>query len=172
MADFILKKKGEQGLEKIEKAMKELGHPINYKEIKPMAFYSMGFAFVTLILSKKILGFEDKEFQKMGKLDAQTGPVRRLFMRFLVSLDMALEEVPSMWRRYHTEGNLRFVKVDKEQGTLVLRLEDFPTIDSHLQYLIGYFSAILQMIVGSETSCEVRECDNQEKECYKFLLKW
>ncbi len=172
ISDLVLKRKGMEGLKKLEKAITEAGYPIDYKDIKLMDFYPMGLAFITLLLSQRLFSFNDKDFQEMGKIDARVGPIKRLFMRFLISLDMAANEAPNMWRRYHTAGNLKVENLDKSKKTLLLRLENFKTIPSHLQYLIGYFSTVLQMIVGKETSCSIKPCQGNEEDCHKFLLKW
>jgi len=37
--DFLLKEKGEEGVEKVEEAMTELGYPLKYRELKDFKWY-------------------------------------------------------------------------------------------------------------------------------------
>ena len=45
---FVVEEKGKEVLKKIEEKMKELGHPLEYKNMKSMSFYPIGLEAITL----------------------------------------------------------------------------------------------------------------------------
>jgi len=51
--DFILKEKGKEGIEKLEKELEELGCPIKYGKINQFDFYPAGMRVVSLLVIKK-----------------------------------------------------------------------------------------------------------------------
>ena len=172
IAEFIFRKEGKEGLKKLEDVMAGLGYPNKYRKIKSMDFYSVESIAVMLLVAKRLFNYTDEDFQEMGGFDAKFSLILRLFMKYLVSIDKAVKEVPKMWKIYFTVGNLKVVEYDKEKKRGILRLEGFHSSLPHCQYLIGYFSTIVQMIVGNKAICEEKKCSFWGDEHHEFLLKW
>jgi predicted hydrocarbon binding protein len=172
-ADFILKKEGEEALRRLEDAMAKLGYPLKYKKIRSTDFYPLGLLAVNMIAIKSLFNYNDKKFQEMGSVEAKTSSlVIRLFMRHFCSLNMMVKEAPKMWREHYTVGNLKILKHDKEKRFVIIRLENFFCHPLVCQDLVGYFSSILQMVIGKEISCEEAKCVHRGDEYHEFLLKW
>ena len=69
--EFILKKKGKDGLAKLEKAMADLGHPIEYEKVRTMDFYPMGFLALLTPVVEKLFNFKKEDFIEMGRFAAK-----------------------------------------------------------------------------------------------------
>ena len=169
--EFILNQKGREGLKKVEDIISGLGYS-EYKKIKPRKFYPVGLYALTLIAAKRIFNWDDEKFKEMGRFNAKLSLILRILMRFLVSLDVAAEKVPVMWKRYYTVGNLRTMEHDEERRYAILRLEDFNLHPLHCKLQAGYYSTILQIIVKDTVTCEEIKCVYKGNEYHEFLLKW
>ncbi len=67
-AEFIQKEEGEEGLKRLEDAMKNIGYPLKYKEMRAMDFYPIGLLAVHLVVIKRLFNYDDKKFEEMGIL--------------------------------------------------------------------------------------------------------
>jgi len=170
--EFILKEKGEEGLKQLEEAMAKLGCPIKYKEIESTHFYPLGWEAVTFLVFMRLFNFDDEKIQEAGGFLTKTSLFLRLFMKYFVSLQRMIEEVPKIWRRSYTVGDLKVVEFNEEKRYVVLRLENFRVHPFYCQVFIGYFQSVLRMIVRGEPSCEETKCVFRGDPYHEFLLKW
>lgn len=169
-AKFILKEEGEDGLKKLEDTMAKLG--FSYKEIKEMEFYPLGLLAVALVVIQRLFNYNDKKFQEMGKFEAKSSLIIRLFMKYFVSLERVVKEAPKMWRKYYTVGNFEVIDLNKEKKYVIMRIEDFSLHQLLCPVLKGYFLTIVKMIVKSDTVCEETKCTFQGDDCHEFLIRW
>ena len=169
--DFIREEKGEEGVKKLEDTMVQLGYP-EYREIKPMSFYPIGLNAATLVAIKRLFGFDEKKFQEMGRAESKVSLFIRLFLKYFVSFERIAREAPKVWRKYSTVGNLKVVEYDKEKRYGILRVENYRLIPIQCHLFIGYFSNVIQMIIGKEATCEETKCVHRGDEYHEFLLKW
>jgi len=169
-AKFILEEEGEEGLKKLEDQMAKLGYP--YNEIKTMDFYPVGLLAVALVVIKRLFNYDDKKFQEMGKFEAKSSLIIRLFMKYFVSLERVAKEAPKMWRKYYTIGDLKVPEVNQEKRYIIIRIENFSLHPILCQVLIGYFLSIVKMVLKSEVVCEEAKCVFRGDECHEFLMRW
>jgi hypothetical protein len=169
-AKFVLKEEGEEGLKRLEDQMAKFGYP--YSEIKTMDFYPLGLLAVALVVIKRLFNYDDKKFQEMGKFEAKSSLIIRLFMKYFVSLEKVAKEAPKMWRKYYTVGDLRVLKVDQEKRHIIIRIENFSLHPILCQILIGYFHSIVRMVLKGEITCEETKCVFRGDEYHEFSMKW
>ena len=170
--DFILKEEGKEGLEKLEKAMARLGYPIKYSEIKETNYYSAKILAITFVVIEKIFDYDAKKFQEMGKFRAKFSIIMRLLMRYLISLDRAVKEMPKMWRKFLTTGDAKVVSFDKKEKYAIIRIENYHFHQIQCRVIEGIFSTILQAIVKSNVTCQEIKCVHRGDKYHEFLLKW
>jgi len=171
-ADFILKEEGKKGLERLEEAMASLGHPMVFKDIKAMDFYPLETEAVMLVLIKRLFNYDNEKFNEMGRFFVKISLFIRFFVKYFFSIERVLQELPRMWSKHLTQGNLRAVEHDMEKGYVILRIEDFYHHPLHCQILIGYLSAALQMIIKSKGICEETKCVHRGDKYHEFLVRW
>lgn len=171
-ADFILEKEGTKGLRKLEKAMADSGHPVDYTKLKRMEFYPMGLEALTLELIKIIFNYSEEKFQQMGEFHCKTSWIVKFFMKYFFSFDRMAKEVPKIWKKYFTVGELKLIDYDERKGYALLRVENFYFHPLHCQIMIGILSAVIQMMVNNRVSCKETKCPYEGDDYHEYLLKW
>ena len=169
--EFIRNEVGEEGLEKLERELKKLGSPIDYKNIRALDFYPLGWQAIMMVCTEKLFGFDEEKFWKWGRF-LEKSLLVRLFVRHFVSIERAAKEAPRMWRHNLTVGDLKVIGLDKEKKNLILRLENFTILPYYCHALRGYFSSVVQMVIGGEVLCEERKCVFRGDEYHEFVLRW
>ena len=170
--NFILNDQGKDGVEKIEKLAASLGHPIKHEEIKAMEFYPLGLEGIILLGARRLLGYDDKKFQEMGKFESKMSIIVKLFMKYFYSVEKLIKKVSDMWGKSCTAGEFKIIEHSEEKRFAILRLEDFELVPSHCQNLRGYLSGVVQMVVGESVVCEETKCTFRGDKYHEFLLKW
>ncbi len=172
-AEFIVKKKGEESLKKLEDAMVNIGHPVKYKSLRAFHFYPLSLEALTLVMIEKLFHFRDEEFQELGKFHARNSVVIRTFLRYFLSIDTVAENIAKVWRRYFTEpGEFKVIEFDKEKRRAIFRIENFDFHPIHCQINIGIFIALIKLLTKSEASCKETKCVYKNDEYDEFLVEW
>jgi hypothetical protein len=171
-ADFVLKKEGQEALERLEKTIADLGYPIHYNDLKAMDFYPLGLEVVTLVAIKRLFGYDDEKLQEMGGFGVKSSFLMRLFMKYFVSFERLVKEAPKMWKRGGAVGDFKVVDYDKDKRFLILRIENFKVHPIYCSIFKGYFLSALQMILKDKPTCQETKCSFSGDEYHQFLLKW
>jgi len=169
-AQFIEEKQGKEAREKFEKAMADLGLP--YSDIKALNFYPLGWLGVALVVMSNLFGFKEEDFEEMGRFEAKSSLVIKLFMKYFVSLERVKKEAGRMWREYYTVGTLEVPELDQEKKHIMIQVKDFKLHPFLCHVLQGYFVSIVKMIVNSEVESTEQECVHQGDRLHLFLIKW
>lgn len=172
IGDYILKKEGENGLQKIEEIMKLLGYPIEYRKINQLDYYPMWLAGVTLLAAKRLFNFTNEDFQKMGEMDVKFTPIQRFFTKYFISLKKASESSSKIFSQYHTQGKLELVEFNEKEKYGILRIMDFGLNEYHCHYMIGYIAATAKMVSKNPISCEETQCPFRGGKYHDFKIKW
>lgn len=170
--EFILKEKGEEGLNKLEEKMAEIGYPIRYKEVKPMDFFPLGFRGVELLVIKELFNFDKEKIKEMGVFQTKISLIVKLFMQYFGSVNILAEQAPKMWRKYYTIGELTIPEISEEKRYGIIKVENFALHPIHCQLLEGYFANIIKMVVNSPVDCKEIKCTFRGDEHHEFTVKW
>lgn len=170
--EFILRKEGKEGLEKLEGKMAELGYPLKFEEIKTMGFYPIGLDALSMAVIGEVFGYDKQRFIEVGKTAPKFSIFLKVFFRYFVSPKQAIDEAPKMWRKHYSVGDLIVAEFNENKGYAVLRLENFKLHKIHCYNLLGYFSKILEMIVNAKVSAEERKCVFDGDDYHEYFLKW
>lgn len=172
--EYILKEKGENGLKKLEDELKGLGQPINFREIKTMAFYPVGLRALSLLAIKRVFDFDDEKIKEIGFFATKTSLIIKLFVRYFLSVQRVfLKEAPKLWKKHYTVGELNTVELNEEKKYGILRLKNVDVHPIVCCYLEGYFRGVLKLIVKSSriTSKETK-CPFRGDEYHEYLIEW
>ncbi len=171
--NFVLEKEGKEALEKIEEIMKGLGYPIEHKNIKLKDIYPAAVPVVLIVVIQKFFNYNDTQLEEMGKVESKiSSSIIRLFMKFFISLDVAAKNAQRMWREHYKFGKLSIPEYNRKEKYAILRVEDFKTHIFICRVLKGYFSGVLEMIVGEKVTSEETKCIYRGDEYHEFLFKW
>jgi len=170
-AEFVLREKGKKGLQRVENELKEIGYPIDYEKIEPMAFYPLGLRALSLLAIQKAFNFSKKDIKRMGALAPKTSFIIRLFTKYFLSVEKTAEKANDIWKRHYTAGYLN-AETNEEKRYLVLRLRNLTLHSLFCCYLEGYFSTILRMVVKDPITSEETKCPFKGDKYHEFLFKW
>jgi len=170
--DFILEEKGEKGIKKVETRMAELGYPLEYKKIKVMDFYPMGLEVIMVITIKEVFDFGKDEMNRWGISLVRFSLFIKIFMKYFASLKLISKQVPGIWRKYYTIGDLEMSEFSKEDKYVILKLKNFKMSPVHCQLYESLFSKITEMVVKSPTTCKETKCMFRGDPYHEFSLTW
>jgi len=171
-ADFVLKEEGPEGLKKLEKAMHDAGVPVKYEELKRMSFYPLGWEALTLEMMKELFDYDDQKFREVGRFHCKTSWIVKLFMKYFFSLQRMSKEVPKVWQKYFTVGQLKLVDFNEEEKYIRLRVENFTFHPAHCQILAGALSTVLGMMVKGEVEAEEKKCTYKGDDFHEYIVTW
>ena len=171
--NFILKKEGKEALKKVEEAMREIGYPIEHKTIKLDELFPVAVPISLIIVIQKNFNYDDTQLEEMGKIESKiSSSIIRLFMKFFISLDVAAKNAQRMWQEHYKFGKLSIPEYSRKEKYIILRVEDFKTHIFICRVLKGYFSGVVEMIVGAKVTSEETKCIYKGDEYHEFTFKW
>ena len=170
-AEYIRRHEGEESLRHVEQETREMGYPIDYRNVKTMDWYPIGIRGVSLFAIRKALNWNDEQLRELGRTAPKYSIVTKLMLRYLVSPEMLVRRLESYWRKNYSRGYLSGKVADK---SLLLYLKDSGIPEPLFPYLEGYFAGVLGMIIGNyeRISIEHKKRLDGGKECYELVLKW
>jgi len=170
--EYILQEKGKKGLSKLEAKMADLGYPLKYKEIKPMHFYPIGMDAISMLAIKELFNYDEKKFEEMGGSVVKFSLFLKVLLKYFFSIQIVAKEIPKMWQRHYTIGDLRAHEIREEKKYAILRLKDFQVHPIFCPIIKGYLAKVLGMVVKSSATCKETKCPFRGDEYHEFLIKW
>ena len=172
--EYILAEKGEEGLKKLEEELEKLGHPIKYKEIKTFSYYPVGLRVLSLLATKKNLGFDDKKLDDMGFKATKKSLIIKFFIKHVFSLEkIFFQKGPKIWREHWTVGEMVPTELDEKKKYIILRFKDFNLHPVYCIYLKGYLRGLFSMMIKTpEMICRETKCVFRGDEYHEYLIKW
>lgn len=178
--EYILAKKGKEGLKAVEEKTKELGYPIKYKEIEETQWYPIGLKMVSFYAFLTTFNWGEKELIEIAESSVKVSYIVRLFMRYFGSIEKIFKiAAPKLWERYFSVGSLEtsyFHNVERRGGSGqgILQLKNFKLHPFYCFYLGRFFIGVAKL-----TDPRLKEIDIEETKCmlrgdnyHEYLLKW
>ncbi len=169
-AEYILKEKGKEGLEKVEKKLSSWGVDFRYSEIQNLKFYPAGWRTLSLLAAKEVFGWEKEDIRKMCEFAAGVSFAVRLYLKYFYSVSKLLKKVSRMWREYWSFGKVEVLKFEEEKKEIELVVSDFRCHPIYCECMKGYFKGLGRMVTKSKV--EVDEKCEPEKGIHKYYVKW
>lgn len=170
--DFVIEKKGKQGLKKVEARMKELGQSLEYKKIKTMDFYPIGLEVLILLVIEEIFNFSEQELREMGASIVKFSLLMKIFLKYLSSLSLFAKQVPSIWKEHYTIGELEMPEFSDKKRYAILKERNFKVDPIYCKVHEGYFIKIAEMLVKKPVTSKETKCMFRGDSYHEFLLTW
>ena len=178
--EYILAKKGEEGLKAVEKKTEELGHPIRYREIKETRWYPIGLKMISFFAFLSAFNWGKKELAEIAESSVKVSYIVRFFMKHFASPKKIFKvAAPRLWKRYFSVGSFEaadFYNIEKRGGggQGVLRIRDFKLHPFHCFYLGRFFIGIAKLTDSrfKEINIEETKCMFKGDDYHEYLLKW
>jgi hypothetical protein len=170
-AAFIKHKFGQEGLEKVQTALHDLGYPIDYEMVNSMEWLPLGLRALSLLVIKDVFGWSDEEIKGMGDAAPKYSFIVKLLMRFFVSPTVAFSHAPEYWVKHYDTGKLESVELNEQTGHAVVHLYDFDVHPLLCKYLEGYFQRLFKFMYP-KSRIDVREtkCMCNHSKYHEFVI--
>ncbi len=172
-ADFVLEKKGEQGLQQMEAELKKAGYSLDYSQIKAYEFYPIGMRAASLLAAKQVFGWNNEDIKEMCGFVTYITLIGRIGLRLFHSIDDIALHAPQLWKEYFSRGELSIPDYDLEKKYAVIRVKDFDGHPIFCHCMAGYFEKLGKITTKTEkvTVKEIK-CQYQGDDYDEFLVKW
>lgn len=172
-AEYVLTKKGEEGLKAVEEELERLGFPIKYGEMKNLAFYPAGLRIVSLLAIKKALNLNNDGVREMCAFATRASFVVKLYLKFFYSIPKILEKASALWKEYWNHGRLVIQEHNEEKGYVILKIDDFDLDPTYCRCLEGYIENLARMVSKSEkVVCRETKCSFKEGRGHEFFIQY
>jgi len=173
-ADFVIKERGKEGLNKVEEELKEVGYPVEYEKLKTMGFYPGGLRALSLLAVKKALNFNDEKIREMGRYAIKVSFIVKIFIRYFSPISkFFFKETPKIWNKYWTAGEFIPVELDEKKKYAIVRVKNLNLHPIYCLYLEGYFSTFAHLVTGAEEiNIEETKCVFRGDQYHEYLIKW
>ena len=171
--DYVFKKEGKEGLERVESVMANLGFLVNHKKLRVTDIYPVAFPITLIMVIKRLFNYSENDLEKMGRLEARiSSTIIRLFMKHFISLNVLANNAQKMWGEHYKMGNISVIEQNAEKGYVYLKIENFKTHIFICHVLGGYFAGMLEVIVGKKVTVKEIKCENKGDEYHEFHFNW
>jgi hypothetical protein len=172
-AEYVRNEKGEQGIKKIEKRLKELGYPIRYNKIRPSEWHPIGLRVLSLLVIKEVFQWSDKKIQDMGFKAPKVSYVIKIIASLFKTTIKAIKRFPKTWSDYHTTGNIVLKELDKKKCYAIAQLRNFKVHPLFLTYLKGFFlGAIKFTLPDKKVILKLTKSVHKGDDYDEFKLYW
>jgi len=171
---FVLKEKGEEGIEKVEKELEKLGYPLDYKKIETFRFYPVGLRVLSLLAIKQAFNWKDSQIKGMCRAATGGSIILKSYTKFFGSQISAIKVGPKLYHAYFTVGKMEISEYDPEKKVTVLELTKELTFHSILCLCTeGYFEGLIKMVTGAKKiKCKEIKCVLKGDDCHQFEITW
>jgi hypothetical protein len=170
--DVIFKRYGPEGIKKIENRMAELGYPLKYREIKEMGFYPIGLDGISISVIREVFNMDNIDLEELGAEGASFSFILKIFLKYFSSLSLVVEQVPKIWRKNYTVGDIEIVEFSEKEGRGIMRLKNFAVNEFFCLTIKGYARRTLSMVLNKPVICEETKCTFRGDDYHEFLFKW
>lgn len=171
---FILRERGQEGLDKVKTKMRELGTSLDLENLKTAEMYPLGIRTIFLLVAKQVLDFSDEDIKEMGKGVPKHSSIIRFFMRsFILNRKRFFQKAPAFWERFVTIGKVKVSSFSEEEKRVVVQMKEFNVDPVFCPYIEGVFSSFVKIITGAKkiVSRETK-CSFQGDDYHEFVLEW
>lgn len=171
-AKYVIENEGQDGLLKLEKKVKELGYPLDYRKARAMTWYPIGLRPISLILMKEVFGWNDRRMRKLGKTAPKNSFIIKLFVKFLTSLEKLVNKIPDYYRMQYDIGKLEVTKFDNSGREIILKLTGLELHPLVCLYLEGYFEGVAHFAISGNPECKETKCFFRGDPYDEFKITW
>lgn len=169
--DYVLKKKGSEGVALVESKTKEVGYPMKMTEINRSEWYPVGTEVLLVLCIKEVFDWSERDVFDMGANIPKLSVIMKLFIRFLIGTKKVFQESPRHWVQNYDFGRINPVEI-KDKDYLVIRVEDYDVHPISCIYNAGYIIGVARMAEGDNFEIKETKCVHKGDDFHEYLLRW
>lgn len=150
--EYIVQKKGIEGLEKVKEKLEEIGYPMDFGKFSTFTWYQGALDILLIIVFLDVFDLDELVAFDLGRDSLVSNSLLvKLLLSRLVSFDTAIKNAPKIWRYFSKLGEIRFTQYDKEKKFAILRLDNYAKL--HVvayHYVRGSLAKLIEMLTKSK----------------------
>ena len=172
-AAYVRYKEEEKGIKAIEDKLKELGHPLKFKEVKELDWYPEALSVLIIITAKEIFNWKDSDIFEMGNFAPKNSFIARLLMKYFLSLKKVFKECPKYWQKHFNFGEMKSCEINEKKKYIVFQIKGYKFHPLICIYLAGYFLRVAQFVIKSKniTIKEIK-CVFKGDPYDEYIINW
>lgn len=175
--EYILAKKGAEGLKAVERETEKLGYPIKYGGIEEADWYAVGLRMVSFCAIMNVFQWGKKELGELAETAPRVSFIVRIFMRFFLSLERVFKTAMArLWERYYNIGSLEalYFKNTKEKHQAVFRIKNFKLHPFYCFFLSHFFIGISKLVDPKikKITMEETKCSFKGNPYHEYVANW
>lgn len=170
---YLKKKKGIEGLAFLDKYMREKGTKITIakiEEMKPSEYLPLSLRIMFLEGCLTLFDNDVEKFKAMGREAPLNSLILKLFIKYFVGPNSAINHGPPLWREHYSIGTLEILK--NERGIGLLALKNFNVAKIMCIYLCGYFEGVGLLCRAKDVVCKETKCVHEGGNYCEFEITW
>ncbi len=171
-AEFIEKREGKEGLEKVEGRLAELGTPLKFEKVGSLQWYPVFYHPLILLVAQEIFRWTDEDICEMGETAAKVSFIGRIMIKYFLSPEKFLEDIaPDYWKKYYQMGIFETEKVSENK--FLIRIKEYDLHPLVCLYNRGYFGTVINYIAKDKQSfIEETRCVHKGDSFHEFVAEW
>ncbi|MCX8173617.1 MAG: 4-vinyl reductase [Thermoplasmata archaeon] len=170
---YLRKKKGSAGLAYLDNYLKARGLKLTIakiEEMKPSEHIPLSTRIVFLEGCLALFENDIEKLKAMGREAPTASLILKLFIKYFVGPNSAINQGPPLWREHYSIGTLEVIK--NEKGIGVIGLKDFKVSKIMCHYLCGYFEGVGVLCRAKNTVCKETKCVHDGADHCEFVITW
>lgn len=174
VADYIVRKEGENGYKDLEKALSNFGFDLpDIEKTISMEWIPEFIPHILLVGAFRFFDWSEEDVFKMGREALSFSKTLKTFIKWFSSVENTITRAAKNWGRYYTHGEATLEKFSKKEKIGLVVIEDFRTHPILCVYFRGLFSKILEVATGSKkVKVEEKKCVFEGDNRHEFELSW
>jgi len=170
---FIRFKEGDEGLKKIEEETRELGYPVDFKNIKPQEWYPVFLPVIIFVIAKDTFKWNKDDIKESATFVLKNSFILKTVLRYFVSVDRLPEIFLKFWKKSYDFGELEIVSMDKDRKKMIIRIKNY---DVHPINCIAFSAMGKEMVkyVTAKEDVDIKEtkCIHKGDEFHEYIVTW
>jgi len=172
--DYIKDLKGEEGVEQVERRIKELGCSVKAKDIDKIRWYSEGLSCLVVLVAAELFKWEAQDVFKMAFEAPKYSFIVKLLMQHFAKIEKSFKMVPKYWRQHFDFSEMETAGFNEKEKYGIIRIKNFhkyhPLICVYHQ---AYFQKIAEiMIAEKKAKVEHTKCLFKDDPYEEFKITW
>lgn len=171
--EYLRYREGEKGVQMLEEKLKELGYPINFKDIHPMKWYPIGLDTLKILAMKEIFNWTDKDVFEMANFAAKVSFLIKIMVKYFLSAKVSFNQAPKYWKQNYDFGELEAYKYDGNKKQMTFRVKNYKIHPVLCIVCSGYFLRVAQFVLKSDVvTVKETKCMFKGADFHEFVINW
>ncbi len=168
--EYVTKKFGKLGLQKLMDDMKDHGHKLDLDSMKDGLWYHLDARMQFLRSTAKLFELNDDQLIELGRSGFKKSAIAQLYLKIAGTPKKIFEMGPGIWTHNYDVGLLKS-EYNGPSGS-IFRIVDFPAPLIFFQYLIGYYTAALEQTGATNVIIEYSEVEKDGESAHEYMITW